>query len=91
MKKHRLLSVGITSSSYNTFLDLVMVLPDVKESSYVCFANVHMLVECNRDPRYREMINSADLVAPDGKPVATLVGLTLGRRQDKISGPDFFS
>lgn len=91
MNRHQLLSVGINNCSYDTFLETTLALPDAKESSYVCFANVHMLVECNCDHQYRDMINCADLVAPDGKPVAVLVTLSARKRQEKISGPDFFN
>jgi N-acetylglucosaminyldiphosphoundecaprenol N-acetyl-beta-D-mannosaminyltransferase len=35
----------------------------------VCAANVHMVMEAYDDPEFRELINGADLVLPDGVPL----------------------
>lgn len=85
-----ILSLVVTRCSYKTFLESVIHLSEQRRSSYVCFANVHMLVECHSDARFREMVNSADLVAADGKPIAVLAQLLSKKKQEKISGPDLF-
>lgn len=36
---------------------------------YVCAANVHMTMEAYDDPAFREVVNAADLVVPDGVPM----------------------
>lgn len=90
MKRHNLLSIGINHCSYGEFMEAALALSEARESSYICFANVHMITECHRDPAYRKTINGADLVAPDGQPIAVLLGLARRRRPNRISGPDFF-
>jgi N-acetylglucosaminyldiphosphoundecaprenol N-acetyl-beta-D-mannosaminyltransferase len=44
-----------------------------KESRYICLANVHMTMEAYDSGRFRQIINSADLVAPDGKPLSWIL------------------
>jgi N-acetylglucosaminyldiphosphoundecaprenol N-acetyl-beta-D-mannosaminyltransferase len=58
-------------------------------SRYVCFANVHMVMEAYDEPTFRAMVNAADLVAADGAPVkwaSQMMGLT---RQSRVCGPNF--
>jgi N-acetylglucosaminyldiphosphoundecaprenol N-acetyl-beta-D-mannosaminyltransferase len=54
----------------------------------VCAANVHMVMEARRDPTFRDVVNGADLVVPDGMP---LVWLARRRGHDgvrRVYGPD---
>lgn len=57
---------------------------------YVCFANVHVLEASRSDPRLLDALQAADLVLPDGLPVAWLAGRADGRRADRIPGATFF-
>lgn len=41
----------------------------VKRGRYVCVANVHMCMETHDSPAYRSVVNGADLVVPDGRPL----------------------
>jgi len=43
------------------------------EGGYVCLANVHMLVAAARNGELRNIIEKADLVAPDGMPLIWLL------------------
>lgn len=36
---------------------------------YICIANVHMVMEAWDDPAYRTVVNTADMVTPDGMPL----------------------
>lgn len=42
---------------------------DLSRASMVCAANVHMVMEAWDQPEYRAVVNSADLVVPDGQPI----------------------
>lgn len=60
-----------------------------KRREYVCFAPVSTIVDCQRNPGYREVINGAGLVNPDGMPLVW-VGRSRGHRQiGRAYGPDF--
>ena len=50
---------------------------------YVCAGNVHMVMEAHDDAPFRQFVNEADLVVPDGVPVVwalRLLGLPQRRR-----------
>jgi len=59
------------------------------ESRYVCFANVHMTMETVDHPTFREVVNGADLVAPDGMPLVWALRRLGAREATRVYGPDF--
>lgn len=59
-----------------------------RSSSYVCFANVHMLVEANQDAAFNNILSEASLVTPDGTPVAAAVGWFHKKKQERVAGMD---
>ena len=58
-----------------------------KESRSVCFCNAHSAVLSTRDPRHRVALASADLVVPDGAPVAWTLRRKGHAKQDRVDGP----
>jgi N-acetylglucosaminyldiphosphoundecaprenol N-acetyl-beta-D-mannosaminyltransferase len=60
-----------------------------RRSGFVCFANVHMIVEAHKSSHFRDQISKASLVLPDGKPLAVACKWLHNRRQERISGMDF--
>ena len=65
-----------------------MLLPSQRKSSYVCFANVHMIVEAQKDPEFRKVVNNADMVTPDGRPLSVFLNLLKGSRTERAAGMD---
>jgi N-acetylglucosaminyldiphosphoundecaprenol N-acetyl-beta-D-mannosaminyltransferase len=64
---------------------------DRGEKAFIAVPNVFVLTECKRNSEYREIINSASLVFPDGLPLvwaSYLLGQYTGGR---VCGPDFFT
>lgn len=57
-----------------TLLDLavsdVLELAHADKGAYVCVSNVHMCMETFDDSAFRHVVNSADLVIPDGRPIS---------------------
>lgn len=70
---------------------ICMVLEWARYSKHrqVFFANVHMLVTAQRDTSLREALAAADLVCPDGMPVAWVMRSRVRPEQERINGPDF--
>jgi N-acetylglucosaminyldiphosphoundecaprenol N-acetyl-beta-D-mannosaminyltransferase len=85
--KH-IISLSISTGSYQYFLDRILELARKKQSSYICVANVHMTIEAYWDSKYADMVNDADLVTPDGMPLAKAMKLFYGLRQDRVAGMD---
>lgn len=57
--------------------------------AFVCFANVHMVIEAQQDPGFRQQLETASLTVADGKPVAVACRMLHEARQERISGMDF--
>jgi N-acetylglucosaminyldiphosphoundecaprenol N-acetyl-beta-D-mannosaminyltransferase len=57
-------------------------------SAYVCAANVHMTMEAFDSASLRHAVNSADLVVPDGKPLAWALGWLGSEAASHIRGVD---
>lgn len=56
---------------------------------YVCFSNVHTTVMAREDESYREILNGAALLFPDGTPIARLEGMKGNPAAERVAGPDF--
>jgi N-acetylglucosaminyldiphosphoundecaprenol N-acetyl-beta-D-mannosaminyltransferase len=58
------------------------------QPAYVCVANVHMTMEAHDHPCFREVVNGADLVVPDGMPLVWAIRLMGVRSASRVRGPD---
>ena len=56
---------------------------------YVCFADVNALIQGRDNPQMRAALDGADVVSPDGKPLAVVGQVLRGAAVRKTSGPDF--
>ena len=59
-----------------------------RESRYVCHCNVHSVVTARGDAEFRSVLNNADMVTPDGAPIAWLLRGRGHKHQPRINGPD---
>ncbi|MFD2784679.1 WecB/TagA/CpsF family glycosyltransferase [Hymenobacter rubripertinctus] len=74
LPKLPVLDSWISTGAPADFVAAILKLGAMRTSAYVCFANVHMVVEAQRDAGFRRILRQAALVAPDGSPVAAAVG-----------------
>lgn len=67
------------------------VLTHLKDLSgqYICFSNVHTSVMGRESEEYRNVLNSAAICFPDGKPIATLEQKKGYADAERVAGPDF--
>lgn len=84
--KKRLLTIDVSSGSYNDFINAILKYAMERVSSYVCVANVHMLVEAHNTPKFAEVVNQADIVTPDGMPLAQGFKYEYNLKQDRVDG-----
>lgn len=88
-EKLKIISLSVHHASFRESLELVTEWALKKRSSYICFANVHMIIEAYSDQSFLEKVNAADLVLADGKPVAIACRILRHKKQERISGMDF--
>ena len=88
LSKQLVLNSGISTGSFDDFVESILQLGAARASAYVCCANVHMVVEAHRDASFQQVLDDASLVTPDGGPVASVAGWLSGRRQERVAGMD---
>ncbi|WP_129715169.1 WecB/TagA/CpsF family glycosyltransferase [Pedobacter sp. SYP-B3415] len=86
LDKKRIISIDVSSGTYNQFLEEILALAQARKSSYVCVANVHMLLEAHQSKDFQNIVNTADLVTPDGMPLANSFKLLYNQKQDRVDG-----
>ena len=91
LPKLRLFETWVTTATYKQTVDQITSLAATRTSSYVCCANVHMLMKAYQKPAFNQVVNRANIVTPDGKPVSLLMNLQQGVSQERICGMDLFA
>lgn len=88
MERKSIIDLGITTGNYSSFVTHIVSLANQKQSANVCVANVHMFVEAYKDRTFKEILNDATVVTPDGKPLTWVLRYIYGIRQDRVAGMD---
>jgi len=84
-----LLGVGIHATNLQEAIRLSDQILQSGGRGYVCLTGVHGVMEAQRDPQLRRMLNSASLCLPDGMPTVW-VGRAQGHRaMARVYGPDY--
>jgi N-acetylglucosaminyldiphosphoundecaprenol N-acetyl-beta-D-mannosaminyltransferase len=63
------LGVGISAVNPQMALEAITGWVEARERGYVCFTNVHGVMECQRDPELLRVHNRSALTVPDGMPM----------------------
>lgn len=85
------LGMRVDATSYADAARRVTRWADGRRSTYVCVASVHMVMEAFDSAPFREVVNGADLVTPDGKPLVwALKGLGV-EDASQVRGTDLTS
>ncbi|NET32007.1 MAG: WecB/TagA/CpsF family glycosyltransferase [Cyanothece sp. SIO1E1] len=88
LKTQNLIGFPVASESFTTQIDTMLSWARQRLSKVVCVANVHMLVEAKHHSHFAKVLHKADLLTPDGMPLAWLMGWLSKCRQDRVAGMD---
>lgn len=86
--KKRLISIDISIKPYQDFVNDLISYARNRKSTYTCVANVHMLVEAYKNKDFAAVVNKADMVTPDGMPLAKGLNQIYGIKQERVAGMD---
>ena len=60
-------------------------------ASYICVSNVHMCMEVFDSQRFADIVNNADLVIPDGRPIFWAQKLLGHKNAEQVRGQDIMN
>ena len=86
--RRKIISLDIDLFSYKDSIKKIMEDARDRKRGYVCFANVHMIIEAYQDKQFAKDVNNATLVLPDGMPLVKTLKLFYGIEQDRVAGMD---
>jgi len=78
----------IDALSWDEVIDKISRLAKKRESSCVVICNVHSVVTAMHEPQHSKALILADIVAPDGAPIAWMLRRLGYTDQKRINGPD---
>jgi N-acetylglucosaminyldiphosphoundecaprenol N-acetyl-beta-D-mannosaminyltransferase len=80
--------MGVDVTNLTKALHDVETLSKQGTGSYVCVSNVHMCIEVLDSEDFSNVVNSADLVIPDGKPLSWAQKLLGHKGAEQVRGQD---
>jgi N-acetylglucosaminyldiphosphoundecaprenol N-acetyl-beta-D-mannosaminyltransferase len=86
--RRNVVGVMIDAISYEEAVATIRRWAAGAESRYVCASNVHSVVAAKRDPQLAASLQNADLILPDGAPIAWLMRRSGQYDQRRVCGPD---
>jgi N-acetylglucosaminyldiphosphoundecaprenol N-acetyl-beta-D-mannosaminyltransferase len=69
MNKIKILNINVDLISIEESIKKIINWAKQNKSSYICLLNVHMFMEAYDNQNFTDLINNANLVLPDGKPI----------------------
>lgn len=88
MTRQTILTMDVDVTTFKKSLEQISQLLALKKGGYVCFANVHMCMEVFDSTDFRNVINQADMVFADGKPLVVAQKLLGNESAEQVRGPD---
>jgi len=83
----RILGVRVDAIDYAGAVQLLVTWARAAESRYVCVSPVHAIMEAYQAPDFRDVVERADLVTPDGMPLVWCLRLLGVRMATRVYGP----
>ncbi len=88
-QKYNLFGVNVSSTTYEDALNQIIYAANNDIPAIISHLPVHGLIMTNNDPSFKTMINSFNIVAPDGQPVRWALNLLHGiKLTDRVYGPE---
>ena len=83
-----ILGVGVSAINMSLALNAIDNWIQARQRQVVCVANVHTVMECQRDAVFREIYSHAGMVTPDGMPLVWVSHLQRFSQVERVYGPD---
>jgi len=87
LKYQYILGMRVDGTSYKDTTKRVMDWATSGDFRSVCIANVHMAMEAYDSQDFRNIVNRADVITPDGMPLVLLLRILGLKNQPRVYGP----
>ncbi len=87
-KREHVLGIPVDLLTWDSAIERILNWASRRESRVVCVCDVHSLMHTFGDAVHAEAIRSADMVTPDGAPVAWVLRRKGHVAQHRVNGPD---
>ena len=81
------INIKINETSYADATSKIRLWAQNRESRAVYATSVHGTMEAHDTPEFREILNRADLITPDGMPIVWMLRMKGVRNQQRVYGP----
>ncbi len=82
-----IIDLNINETNYAAATEQIRIWAQTGNSHSVCVANVHVLMEAHDSVDFRQAVNNANLIVPDGMPLVWMMRAKGSRRQSRVYGP----
>ena len=84
-----IVTMQVSITTLLNVLNSIKQYADVKQCAYVCVSNVHMCMEVYDDDNgFAAVVNNADIVVPDGRPIYWAQKLLGAKNAEQVRGMD---
>lgn len=91
LARSKIISMDVNVTNLTDTLTQIEKLEELRKGSYVCVSNVHMCMEVFDSPGFTKIVNEADLVIPDGKPLSWAQKLLGYKDAKQVRGQDIMN
>ncbi|MBP9855311.1 MAG: WecB/TagA/CpsF family glycosyltransferase [Candidatus Omnitrophica bacterium] len=89
INKINILGVQVADTDISKTTQFVQQAIKDQTKAYICFATASTLVDCQNNSAYRDIINNAGMVVPDGIPLVWMGRIKGSHTIQRTCGPDF--
>ena len=86
-KRVPVISLNVDLCDYDAVMAKVVDMASAGNGGYVCVSTVHMAMEGHDDSEFARLVNAADLVIPDGMPMAWMQRRLGNPEASQVRGP----
>lgn len=91
LRRANVLGVGVSAINMEQTVNLFQSWLDNATHGYVCVTGVHGVMEAQKDPQFRRILNQSLLTTPDGMPTVWVGKFQGLERMERVSGPDLMA
>ena len=88
-KTTEIISLSVNNFTFSESLQNVWDAGMAHQPGFICFANVHMVIEAHTDDSFRQDLQKARFIFSDGKPLALFCSWFRHTPQERVAGMDF--